>query len=119
MASTCEVREGAKGMTTTKERLKRVENEIQFRAWLSMERMIEGMSDEELEIVSATGRWPERSEPAPGSSRLDAMDRKCVRKLWQADQQEFATRSGNELEFFAIHGHWPERGCGEGCRSRG
>jgi hypothetical protein len=81
--------------------------------------MIEGMSDEELETVSATGRWPERSEPAPGSSRLDTMDRKCVRKLRQADQREFGTRSGNELEFCAIHGHWPEKRCGEGCPSQG
>jgi len=68
--------------------------------------MFETMSIEELETLAVTGQWPYRPEPAPGTSRLDSMDRVSLRKLWQKDRRQFAGRSGDELEFFAIHGYW-------------
>jgi hypothetical protein len=101
-------------MTTT-ERLRRIETEARFRAWVSNHRMFEGMSIEELKTLAATGQWPVRPKPAPGTSSLDAMDWGSLRKLWKADRQKFAGCSRSELKFYAIHGHWPELGCNDEC----
>jgi hypothetical protein len=99
-------------MTTT-ERLRRIETEVRFRAWVSIHRMFEGMSIEELETFAVTGQWPVRPQPAPGTCSLDAMDWGSLRKLWKADRQKFEGRSRNEFDVYAIHGHWPEQTCNE------
>jgi hypothetical protein len=70
--------------------------------------MFETMSIEELETLASTGQWPERPEPAPGASPVDAMGRSNLRKLWKQDLEKFAGRNSGELEFYALHGHWPE-----------
>ena len=95
-------------MITTMERLRRIESEVQFRRWVRTRRMFEGMSIEELETFAATGKWPDRPEPAPGTSSLDAMDRPSLIKVWREDLQGFAGRTSDELRFYALHGHWPE-----------
>ena len=88
-------------------RLERIESELRFRVWVRDSRAFEAMSADELEAFAGTGNWPDRPEPAPGTCRLDTMDRASLIKLWKEDLQLFAGRSGDELEFFAIHGEWP------------
>ena len=66
----------------TRKRLDRIEGEVRFRAWIGSERMLESMSQEELEVLAATGQWPGRPEPAPGASKLDEMNREDLLKLW-------------------------------------
>jgi hypothetical protein len=85
-------------MRTMRERLQRVENELRFRAWLGRERMIEAMTIEELMTYQATGRWPDRSEPAPGSCSLDAMDRESVRKLFEKERKRYDAHNAHEVE---------------------
>lgn len=96
-------------------RLNKVENEVRFRIWKRFQRMIEHMSLDELEALSSHGQWPDRPEPAPGMSRLDAMDRLSLITLWKKDEQNLIGRNGKEKEYFAIHGHWPEQGCSSNC----
>ena len=96
-------------------RLKRIEGEFQFRLWVSAERMLESMNMEELRSLAATGQWPDRPDPAPGTSRLDTMDRKELIKMWKDDQKEFGGRNSADLAYYATHGHWQEQGCGKGC----
>ena len=69
--------------------------------------MLESMSEGELEVLAATGQWPDRPEPAPGMSHLDTMDRLGLIKLWREDLRRFAGHNSEELEFYALHGHWP------------
>jgi hypothetical protein len=96
-------------MTNIRGRLGRIESEVQFRAWVSRQRVLEAMSIGELETLAATGQWPDRPEPAPGTSRLDAMDRPSLIKLWRKDLETFGGRNSDELEFYALHGQWPEQ----------
>jgi len=96
-------------MTKIKGRLDRIESEVQFRAWVSSQRMFETMSVEELETLAATGQWADRPDPAPGTSRLDTLDRPSLIKLWRKDLETFGGRNSDELEFYALHGHWPEQ----------
>jgi hypothetical protein len=85
-----------------------IENEVSFRFWLRRERMLKDMTDEELKCLAVSGQWPNRSEPAPGTSPLDSMDRPALIKLWKESLQLFAGRTRGELEFFAVNGYWPE-----------
>lgn len=77
--------------------------------------MFEAMTADELDALAVTGRWPDRPEPAPGTSRFDTMSEADVRNLWNKHRRRFAGRSAAELEMFAVHGHWPEQGCGKEC----
>jgi len=80
-------------MTTAKRRLDRIEDEIRFRSWLSARRMLETMTVEELDIYVATGQWPDRPDPVPGTTYLDAIDRGRLIKLWKEDLRQFAAVS--------------------------
>jgi hypothetical protein len=82
-------------MTINKRRLDRVEDEIRFRVWVSVHRMLETMTIEELDVFVATGRWPDRPDPAPGTSHLDAMDRAGLVKLWKEDIRKYADAFSN------------------------
>jgi hypothetical protein len=96
-------------MTTIETRLTRVETEVRFRHWLQVARRMDTMSLDELERFAATGQWPDKPDPALGTSRFDSMDRESLIKLWIEDIETFAGRSSDELEFYAVHGHWPEQ----------
>ena len=95
-------------MTKTTKRLERIENEMSFRMWIRTQRIFETMTVEERETFALTGQWPDRPEPAPGTSRLDSTDRASLIKLWKEDLEMFAGRNSEELGFYAIHGQWPE-----------
>jgi len=95
-------------MTTIENRLTRIEAEVSFRHWVRIQRSMEAMSVDELELLAATGQRPDRPEPALGTSRFDSMDRASLIKLWKEDLESFAGRSSDELGFYAVHGHWPE-----------
>ena len=82
-------------MNTAKRRLDRIEDEVRFRAWVSVHRMLDTMTIEELDFFVATGRWPDRPDPAPGTHRLDAMDREGLVKLWKEDMRKYADASSN------------------------
>jgi hypothetical protein len=101
---------------TTRSRIERVENEVCFRIWVRRQRFRESLSIDELDMWAATGRQPERPEPAPGMSRLDNMTREELQRLWKEDQQPWVGRNRKELGFYALHGHWPEQACGTNCR---
>ena len=98
-------------MATTRKRLERIEGAVRFREWIGSERMLESMSEEELEVLAATGQWPDRPEPAPGTSSLDDMSRQDLIKMWKEALRRFAGRNSEDLEFYALHGHWPEQAC--------
>ncbi len=101
-------------MATLKARIERLERERRFKTWVRMQRILESLTDEQLEDIRAYGRWPEPlPEPAPGVSRLDALDRKALLKLWEDHELVWAGRSGEEMEFFIKHGHWPDEPCDE------
>ena len=97
-------------MVTVRKRLDRIEDEVRFRAWIGAERMLESMSEEELQTLAVTGQWPDRPEPAPGTSSLDDMSRQDLIKLWKDALRRFAGRNSKEMEFYALHGHWPDQG---------
>lgn len=58
-------------------RITRLEREQRFRDWLTFERFLEGLTDQQLELYAHHGQLPEPlPEPLPpGSSRLDGLDR--------------------------------------------
>ena len=103
-------------MTSIESRLERLESEVDFRAWIRMKRMFENMSIGELENLASTGQWPDRVDPPPGASRLDAMDRQSLLKLWKEDQAKFAGRNREDIAFFTRYGHWTEQACGPTCK---
>lgn len=98
-------------------RVERLRREVEFKVWIRMERILESMAHEELEHLAATGEWPNRPDPLPGTSRLDNMNRKELLALWKQDQAEFAGRNQEQLIFYARHGHWPEQSCGPDCKT--
>src|SRR5437879_8301743 len=72
------------------------------------ERLLEGLTDQQLELYADQGRLPEPlPEPLPrGGSRLDRLDRKSLIRLWEAHEREFEDRTEQELSFYCAHGHW-------------
>jgi hypothetical protein len=98
-------------------RVQRLQREVEFQAFIRCERIIENMTDDELEHLAATGEWPNRPDPLPGTSRLDNMNRKELLALWKQDQAEFAGRNQEQLTFYARHRHWPEQSCGLDCKT--
>src|SRR5215831_13953583 len=87
-------------MSTAHKRISHIEDMARFRHWVRLQRMFEFMSVEELEVLARTGQWPERPEPALGSSCLDSMNHKRLIRLWKKHTQEFAGRTSTELEFY-------------------
>jgi hypothetical protein len=102
-------------MRIAKQRLNRIENAIRFRLWLRETRMSEAMSMEEIEFLLTTGKWPERLEPIPGASQLDAIDRKTLLKRWEQQDQVCYGRGLPEIKYYDEHGHWPEQACDAQC----
>lgn len=102
-------------MVTTRKRLDSIEGEVRFREWIGSERMLESMSEAELQTLAVTGQWPDRPEPAPGASSLDDMSRQDLIKMWKEALRRFAGRNSEDMEFYALHGHWPEQACRD-CR---
>lgn len=96
-------------------RLETAEREIEFRFWIRFQRMLEALSVEELEEYMSTGNLPERSDPMPGESRLDGMDRRSLLSLWKEHEKDHEGRNREQLRFYALHGHWPEQGCDRHC----
>jgi len=99
-------------MAMLKTRLERLERQREFRIWLRTQRLIERLTDEQLQFLRVTG-WTEAPEPQPGASPLDNLSRNELIKLWEESEWIFGGRSSEELGFFADHGHWPEDECGE------
>ncbi len=102
-------------MATTRNRIERLERELEFRVWVRHTRILESLSIDELEILATTAQYPERPEPSPGMSPIDDMEREELRKQWQEEEQGLAGRTRQDLAFFCLHGHWPERACGTEC----
>ena len=109
-------------MANIETRLERLETELRFRVWVHRERIMEGMSEEELNHLAATGLLPTRPAPPPGTSKLDGLDRKTLLRLWEEDEREILRlmlemrgRSEDEHRFHSLHDHWPEQGCDANC----
>jgi len=101
--------------TTSRNRIERLERELEFRAWDRLIRRRFARTRAVLEVWTTTTQCPERPEPLPGMSPIDNMEREDLRKLWKEEQQEWAGRNREDLAFFCLHGHWPERACGTEC----
>ena len=80
-------------------------------------RLLEGLTDAQLEEVALHWRFPEPlPTPLPsGASELDGLDEKSLRKLWKESEREISRimremreRSEQEHMFYLHHGHWPE-----------
>jgi hypothetical protein len=101
-------------------RIARLEREKRFRDWLTFERFLEGLTDQQLELYALHGQLPEPlPEPLPlGASRLYGMDRKNLIRMWEAHEREFGDRTKEELNFYSAHGHWPGQLCDERCRKK-
>ena len=102
-------------MASLKSRVELVERKMRFQYWLWHQRLLESLTEEQLEEYAYLGRLP---EPLPeplqlGASRLDGLDRKSLIRLWEEHEREYAGRSKSELEFYCAHGHWPEQACDE------
>lgn len=95
-----------------KTRLERLERQRKFRIWLRSQRLIESLTDEQLQFLRVTG-WTGAPEPQPGASPLDNLSRNELIKLWEESEWIFGGRSSEELGFFADHVHWPEEECDE------
>lgn len=102
-------------MTTTRNRIERLEAEVRFRIWVRHKRFLDSLSMDDLEMWSATGQCPERPEPLPGMSPIDNMERGDLQKLRKEDEQCWVGRSREDLAFFCLHGHWQEQGCSDYC----
>jgi hypothetical protein len=76
-------------MATARDRIERLEAEVRFRIWVRHKRVLESLSEKELETWAATGQRPERPEPLPGMSPIDNMEREELRKLWEEDEQKW------------------------------
>jgi len=101
--------------TTSRKRIERLEQELEFRVWVRHKRILESLSMDDLLVWATTAQCPEHPEPLPGMSPIDDMEREDLRKLWKEEQQEWAGRNREDLAFFGLHGHWPERACGTEC----
>src|SRR5690349_10401795 len=55
------------------------------------------MTEDELEHLAATGEWPNRPDPLPGTSRLDRMSRKELIELWKENQDRFVGRNQEQF----------------------
>jgi hypothetical protein len=106
---------GKEVMGSIQSRVERARREFDFKVWIRMTRILENMSDDELESLAATGEWPE-TDPPPGSSRLDNMDRRDLLELWKKCKERFEGRGREQMEFFTRNRHWPEQSCGAQCK---
>jgi hypothetical protein len=99
-------------MAMLRNRLARLENELEFNRWFRVQRWLEMQTLEQLEeFVANYGTGQNRLyDPPLGSTPLDKLDRTELIKLWKKERM-FWNRTSQEIEFFNEHGHWPERPC--------
>jgi hypothetical protein len=67
-----------------------LEKEAGFRRWLDFSRLLENLSDSQLEKVAIYFRFPDPM-PAPlpvGMSKLDGLDRKTLLGMWEEEDQD-------------------------------
>jgi|ERR1700683_1361815 len=100
---------------TLQKRLRLLEDELDFRHWLRRQRWFLSLTLAELADSDSGGNlhYP-GFEPPPGSSPLDKLDRKSLKKLWQEESRMLAGDT-EELKHYALHGHWPES-CTDTCK---
>lgn len=98
-------------------RVERLQREIEFEAWIRCKRILESMTDNELEHLATTGEWPNRPDPLQGTSRLDRISRKELLGWWKADEEKFIGKNQEQVDFFVRHHHWPEQSCGPDCKT--
>ena len=92
---------------SVRDRLNKLDRDRRFVDWFVLKRFLATLTSEELEIWTSDGRLP---DPIPNRpSRLDAMDRKSLRRLWKEDELRFRGRSEEEHEFYVDNGCWPEQ----------
>jgi hypothetical protein len=105
-------------METLRTRLRRLEKEAGFRRWLDFSRLLENLSDSQLEEVAIYFRFPDpMPEPLSiGMSKLDGLDRKTLLRMWEESERTTARtmhdmKGRNEVErqVHVHHGHWPEQ----------
>jgi hypothetical protein len=105
-------------MGTLRTRLRRLEKEAGFRRWLDFSRLLENLSDSQLEEVAIYFRFPDpMPEPLPiGMSKLDGLDRKTLLRMWEESERTTARtmhdmegRNEEERKFHLHHGRWPEK----------
>lgn len=97
-------------------RLKRVEEELRFRAWVRYTRVLESAALEELERMRQG--WLPNDEPEPGGSRLDYMTRSELLKLWRESDQYWLGHNDSQMDYFLEHGHWPNQACNPECNAQ-
>jgi len=80
---------------TFKSRLERLEKDLRFKDWLSVQRIFDTWTDDELEAYATQRCLPanpfNRAWPLYGS--LDGMNRNDLMKLWDEHQRAFRCRS--------------------------
>lgn len=85
-------------MTLLKSRLERLERNLRFNEWLSVQRIFDTWTDDELETYASQGCLPanpfNRARPVHGS--LDGMDRKALMKLWVESERAFRSQGLNK-----------------------
>ena len=107
-------------MRSFKSRIEALENEYLFSEWLRFQRLLESLTDEQLNEFATYGYLLGPSpEPLPqGASRLDCLDRNALMKLFREDEvkrTQFHLRSHEDQEFYCHHVHWPEQACAQDC----
>ena len=72
-------------------RLERLEKEARFDAWLWFERLLESLTEQQLEDLATHWRWPEAMPPPLpiGASKLDSLDRNTLQRMFEQDEREF------------------------------
>jgi hypothetical protein len=85
-------------------RLEAAEEELRFKMWIRVERLIENTSEQELEEYCRTGAYSPRLDPPPGASRLDTLDRATLLRLWKQSEQTWRGRNREDLVFWTS---WP------------
>ena len=105
-------------METLNKRVRRLEKEAGFRRWLDLSRLLENLSDSQLEEVAIYFRFPDpMPEPLSiGMSKLGGLDRKTLLRMWEESERTTARimhdmegRNEEERKFHLHHGRWPEK----------
>jgi hypothetical protein len=108
---------GSRKMGTLRKRLRRLEKEAGFRRWLDFSRLLENLSDSQVEEIAIYFRFPDpMPEPLPfGTSKLDGLDRKTLLHMREEEERtisrimrELKGRNEEEHRFYLHHAGWPE-----------
>ena len=85
-------------MTLLKRRLERMENELRFQEWLSIQRILDTWTDDQIENYASEGRLPENpfNRACPLYRSLEGMDRNAVMKVWEAEERSLRSQGLNK-----------------------